>query len=450
MIRAGYALITDLSGLTLRLWLAGRQQKGKEDPARRGERFGVAGRPRPEGPLVWVHGASVGESLSALPLIERMLAHDPALRVLVTTGTVTSAALMATRLPERAFHQYIPVDRRAWVRRFLDHWRPDAALWMESELWPNLVTATVQRSIPLALINARMSERSFRRWRRVPAFARALLSPFAACVAQSEADADRFRKLGADPVVCSGNLKFAAGPLPVEPQALDDARAKIGNRPVWLAASTHPGEETMIARAHERLRRRHPELLTIIVPRHPIRGPAIAREIDARSLTVARRGNREAVGGNIDVYLADTMGELGLFYRLTGIAFVGGSLVPHGGQNPLEPAQLDCAIVTGPHMENFAVIADALAEAGASDVVADADGLAEAVDRLLGDAGDRDLRAKAAQGVVRGQHVVLDRTFAAIEAILPPVMHAPKPENGGDPLAPPDRPARPGQRRARA
>lgn len=418
MIYRLYVVLTYLAGPGLRLWLAIRRARGKEDRVRIGERFGRPGRGRPKGALIWVHGASVGESLSILPLIERLIAVRPDVSILVTTGTVTSATLMAGRLPPGAFHQFIPIDRRTEVRRFLDHWKPDLALWLESELWPNLLAETSARGTPIVLVNARMSPRSFARWRRRPRFARFVLTRFALCLAQSEADAGRLDTLGAPSPSCPGNLKFASSPLPVDEDALAGLRKELGSRPVWLASSTHPGEEEIVADAHKRLGEQYDGLLTIIVPRHPGRGQAIARDLARRGLEVALRSAGDAVAPGTAIYVADTMGELGLFYRLAGVVFVGGSLVPHGGQNPLEPAQLDSAILYGPHMTNFQPIVAALKTAGAAQEVSDAAGLAEAVGALLGNTGERRRLAAAGARVAAGEAGVVDRYLEALAPYL--------------------------------
>jgi len=418
MIAALYRVLTDLAGPALRLLVARRRARGKEDPARLTERFGEPSRDRPDGPLIWLHGASVGEALSALPLIQRLLDDDPRRQVLVTTGTVTSARVLAERLPARAFHQFAPLDRTAWVRRFLDHWRPDLALWMESELWPILVGETHRRGIPMVLINGRMSPRSFAGWRWAPDLARQLLGGMVLVLAQSEADRIRLERLGAPRTQHPGNLKFAAPPLPADEVELRRLRQAIGARPVWVAASTHPGEEAQIAAAHRILKARHLDVLTILVPRHAARGEKLAAELAGLGLHVARRTAQEPIEPATDIYLADTMGELGLFYRLAPIAFVGGSLVPHGGQNPLEPAQLDCAVLHGPHVTNFARIAQTLDEAGASETVSDSAALAEAVGRLFEDAALRERRANAARQVTTSQRDVLERYIEALRPYL--------------------------------
>jgi 3-deoxy-D-manno-octulosonic-acid transferase len=394
--------------------LARRLASGKEDRRRIDERFGKAGRARPEGALVWVHAASVGESLSVLSLISRLLEENPALHVLVTTGTVTSAALMAERLPARAFHQFAPVDRLDCVRSFLDHWRPDLALWIESEFWPNLLMETHGRGTKLVLINARISPRAFARWRLMPALIRPMLNAFDLCLAQSEYETARLRKLGAPVVRAPGNLKFAAVPLPAKTEELARLRAETGTRPRWLAASTHPGEEETVALVHAQLVARFSRLLTVIVPRHPGRGPAIAEMLRARGLKIARRSAGEAIGAGTDIYVADSMGELGLFYRLCPIAFVGGSLVPHGGHNPIEPAQLGCAVIHGPSMTNFQEIIEELATANGAVAVNGAAQLCSALSHLLSDAAETRRLAEAAKRVADGKAQVLDRVMAEL------------------------------------
>ncbi|HEY3916985.1 MAG TPA: 3-deoxy-D-manno-octulosonic acid transferase [Stellaceae bacterium] len=410
-----YQAGTTALGPVVALYLARRMAHGKEDRERFAERQGHASRLRPPGPLLWVHAASNGEAVSMLSLIDRLLVERPALSVLVTTGTVTSARLLAHRLPaDRAWHQYVPVDRAAYVRRFLDHWRPDLALWVESELWPNLVAETDRAGVPLLLLNGRMSLRSFRGWQRVPGLIGPLLAAFELCLAQDDVQADRLRRLGAAAATSVGDLKTAAAPLPYDEGELARIAADAGNRPLWLAASTHAGEEEAAAEVHRSLIRERPGLLTIIAPRHPARAAEIAAMLEQRGLTVARRSAGDALDASIDIYLADTLGELGLFYRLAGIAFIGGSLTPVGGHNPLEAALLDCAILHGPDMSNCAVMTQSLSEAGASIKIEDAAALATAVRRLLGDPVERAGRAAAAAGIANDNQAVLDAVLARI------------------------------------
>lgn len=416
-----YRFFSDAAAPLIGLYLAIRKTRGKEDRARFGERLGRAGRDRPSGPLVWAHAASIGESLSLLPLIERLITDRPGLAVLVTTGTVTSARLMDERLPLGGFHQYVPVDRIVYVRRFLDHWRPDLALWAESEFWPNLITETQIRGTPMVLVNGRVSPRSFIGWQRFGGLIERLLGGFTLCLAQTEADAERLRRLGAAGAEYVGNLKFSGLPLPVDGERLTRFEKALGDRPRWLAASTHPGEEEIVARVHRQLAADHPGLLTIIVPRHPDRGAAIAAALTAGGLAVARHSAGDAVEPGTSIYLADTLGELGLFYRLVGIAFMGKSLVPLGGQNPLEAARLDCAIVHGPHMMNFEDITERLKEQNASLEVADERALTAALERLLTDSGERDRMATAAGALASAEAGVLDAVLAALGPHLEPL-----------------------------
>lgn len=413
-----YRALSPFSPLLIRLVLGRRLKRGKEDPKRIAERFGHTSLPRPEGPLVWLHASSVGEAVSALPLIGRVLEGRAGLHLLVTTGSVTSAKIMAERLPPHAFHQYAPADHPAYVRRFLDHWRPDLALWIESEFWPNQLRALQARGVPVVLVNARMSERSYRRWRRWPGAIRPLLETFALILAQNEADARRLEALGAPRAVVSGNLKHDALPLPVDRFALDALEAQVAGRPLWLAASTHPGEEEIAGRTHRKLKEAIPGLLTLVVPRHPNRGEAVAHLLRGMGLAVARRGANEAPTPASDVYLGDTLGEMALYYRLAPVVFVGGSLVPHGGQNPLEPARLGAALLFGPHMRNFAPEAAALLEAKAAIEVADENALAAVLRALLADPARARARGEAALAVARGLCGALDKAMHELEAIL--------------------------------
>ena len=364
--------------------LRGRAGRGKEEQARLAERWGTPSRARPEGTLVWIHGASIGESLAALPLVSALL-DKPDRHVLVTTGTVTSAQMMAERLPPRAFHQYVPIDTRACVRRFLAHWRPDLALFVESELWPNLILETRERGVPMALVNARLSARSFRGWTYAPGLARRILSAFDACLAQDAEIARRLIGLGAHVVRIAGSLKADAPPLPVDEAALAAFRAALGARPVFLAASTHPGEDVALLEAAAGVRTSCADALTVIVPRHPARGREIETLAVERGFPAARRATGALPASGTQIYVADTLGELGLFYRTAHFAFLGGSLVPHGGQNPLEPARLGTAILTGPYTHNFEEIFRVLLNAQGEGRVSSGDELSALAARLIAD-----------------------------------------------------------------
>lgn len=345
-----------------------RQSEGKEDPARLAERMGVASLPRPEGRLAWFHAASVGEAVSLLEMLRRLGQERPELSCLVTTVTRTSAEFLEGRLPERCLHQYAPADVAPWVARFLDHWRPDLAVWTESELWPATLHAARERGIPMVLINARISTRSYRRWRMLRGMARALLGRFDAILAQDALAAEHLAALGAQPVRIRvvGTLKEGAAPLAHdEAERVRLARA-FARRPVWLAASTHAGEEEIVRAVHVQARRTLPMLALILAPRHPARGDAVAAMLREAGLRVAQRSRGEAIEPDTDVYVADTLGEMGLWYRIAAVAFVGGSLVEVGGHNPFEPALLGCAILHGPHVRNFADAYDRLGAAGAA------------------------------------------------------------------------------------
>lgn len=377
-----YRAATAVLAPAVPLFLNRRAGRGKEDRARVNERLGIALPPRPDGALVWVHGASVGECIAALPLIEALLKQDGR-NVLVTSGTVSSARIMSERLPPRALHQFVPIDTPVATARFLDHWRPQLGLFVDSDIWPNLILGAKARGTKLALVNARMSERSFLGWRWMPGTAAALLSAFDVCLAQDEEIAARLRHLGARDVRVIGSLKADAPPLPADSGMLESLRRAIAGRPVLLAAQTHPGEDETVLPAHDALRRTIPDILTLIVPRHVERGPEIAMLCGTRP--ARRRALGELPDARTAVYVADTMGELGLFYRLALFAFIGGSLVRHGGQNPLEPARLGCAVVAGPHTFNFATAYEAIFRGQGAGLVHSSAEIGAMAGRLLGD-----------------------------------------------------------------
>lgn len=397
------------------LFLRRRLARGKEDGARLNERLGKPARPRPDGPLIWLHAASVGETMSILPLITRLSAHVP---VMLTNGTVTSAKLAAQRLPANAFHQFVPVDIPGAVEGFLDHWRPDLGMFCESELWPNLIMAAHQRAIRLGIVNGRMSARSYRKWSKAKYSAAALLAPLAFCLAQSDEDAARYRALGA-PATSPGNLKFDVPALPVDEAKAEALRAAIGTRPVLVAASTHSGEEEIVLAAATALRREYPDLLTLIVPRHPERGEALEALVRAAGLPFARRSLGAMPGAGDAVYIADTLGELGLFYALASLAFIGGSLVEHGGHNPIEAIKFAKPVLSGPHVKNFETMFAGLQAMDGVCMVESAEALAMQASHLLRDASARQSLIDGASRFIARHEGALERSLAVILPFLP-------------------------------
>lgn len=407
-----YRLATTLVEPLAPLVLQGRARQGKEDVARLSERLGHAAAPRPEGSLIWLHGVSVGETQSLLPLISALRARRPTATLLMTSSTVTSAGALAMRLPAGVIHQYIPVDAPAAARRFLEHWRPDVAIFAESDLWPNLVLGAQARGVRLALVSARMTAASARSWSRVPAAARALLDAFALILPQDEATRVRLTALGG---ACGPglNLKLAGEPLPADDTALAVLRARVGPHKVILAASTHPGEEVLIAEAFRAACSDPSEALLILVPRHPVRGADLARTLQA-----SRRAGGEAPAGPI--YIADTLGELGLFFRLADIVVMGGSFVPGvGGHNPMEPARIGRPILTGRHAFNAAeVYADLFAHTAAIEA-ADAATLARHLRGLLDNPVIARRIGEAALAFAESQGQAMDAALAALDPLLP-------------------------------
>lgn len=401
------------------LLLSVRSRQGKEDPERRGERYGEASLPRPPGPLAWFHAASVGETNAVLPVIERLLSEREDLSVLLTTGTLTSAALAKRRLPARAAHQFIVLDVSRYVQAFLDHWKPDIGVFAESEIWPNLIIEAERRGVSLALVNARMSARSAKRWSRFKGVARPLFSRFETILAQNAPIGRLFRTLGARHVEVLGNLKIDAPPPVVDAAALEALRRALAGRPVFVAASTHDPEEQTIRDAHAMAARRIPGLCTIIAPRHPDRGQAIAEMLAVKGFNVRRRSLGELPDAATDIYIADTIGELGTLYALTKVAFVGGSLISRGGQNPIEAIGHGAAVLTGPHWTNFRDFYRALIRHKAVREVKSPAEIAEAVEALLTDDTALDAARKGAAAALASLAGALDRTVAALADLLP-------------------------------
>ncbi|MCU0830513.1 MAG: lipid IV(A) 3-deoxy-D-manno-octulosonic acid transferase [Rhizobiaceae bacterium] len=397
-----------------------RARKGKEDRARRRERYGVASIERPAGPLIWAHAVSVGETAAIAPLLES-LAGD-GLNIVLTTGTVTSAKLAADRLGQVLIHQYVPMDLKPAVSRFLTHWKPDLALIAESEIWPMTILELGARRIPQVLVNGRLSDRSFESWSRRLSLAEALLENLSHVVAQSELDAARFEALGARPVSVSGNLKADSPPPPDKPEERRILTSALGQRPVWAAISTHNGEEIIAANVHMALRTRMPGLVTFIVPRHPDRAADIIDMLSGKGLVAAQRSLGQPITPDTDIYLCDTIGDMGLILRLVEVAFVGNSMTGAGGQNPLEPAMLGAAVLSGRNVQNFRDSYKALVENGGARIVDDPRALARAVATLLTDADKRQNMISAAEGTVVALQGSLERTRAILEPYVRPLI----------------------------
>ncbi len=395
-----------------------RVRRGKEIVSRLGERKGFAGVIRPKGKMVWIHAASVGEAASVLPLASRLLHDGKTDHVLLTTGTVTSARLVENRAVPGIIHQFSPLDIPKYVERFLGHWNPELAIFVESELWPNMLSGLREAGITTVLINGRLSENSAKRWTQVPSTIKYLLHTFARFLVQTQSDADRLEKLGADHVIVSGNLKYDSPPPSADPVQLQSLRSALNRRPIWAAISTHPGEDELVADANEIAGRKIQGLLSVIIPRHPERGEQIARLLTDRGFSVCRRSEGILPDQKTDIYIADTLGEIGLFCRLARLVFVGGSLVPHGGQNPIEPIKLGAAVLHGPHTHNFTEIYDILAKSGALFVVTDPVEMAQGVVQLFQSEKIRDDMVAQGREVIAGLTGALDRTLQTISPYL--------------------------------
>ncbi len=416
-----YKIITALSAPLLALLLAYRVRIGKEDKNRLSERKGKAEIPRPKGQLIWIHAASVGEAQSALILIERLHQDHPKARFLITSGTLTSAKLMGERLPPYALHQFYPLDHPTWVKNFLNHWQPDLALWMESELWPNMLLALKHKKIPAVLINARLSDKSYKNWQMIRSNIQKILSAFSLIMAQTDKDAERYTSLGGKHVLVTDNLKYSAVPLPYNKGDLENLKIALGNRKIWLYASTHAGEETLAYQLHKDLKNTYPDLLTIIVPRHPERRAEIEKEGHTTNLNITMRGeNTNLPTPNTDIYIADTLGELGLFYRLSPIAMIGRSfsLDGGGGHNPIEAAQLECAVLTGPNIQYQAELFNTMIGCRAAEQMISQIALEDKLDLFLGDDIARNKAINFATNFANSKNHIIDNVIEKLTPFL--------------------------------
>lgn len=413
-----YRALTGLAQPLIHQQLNSRAKRGKEDPERLGERLGRAGLDRPDGPLVWIHAVSVGESLSGLPLIEALRARRPDLTILVTCTTRTAAALLADRLPKGVIHQYAPVDTPRAVKAFIAHWRPDLAIWLEGELWPNSILAAKASGAKLALISARMTQSSAEGWTRFPNSSKALLANFDLVSAQDDDSQTRLAGLGAK---VSGllNLKTLAQPLAYDERSLLALKTQLAGRKVLLGSSTHPGEDEIITTAWQALP--EPRPLLILAPRHPDRGPSLEASLHNLAIgKVARRSQAQTINADTMVYIADTLGEMGLFYRLADLTIMGGSLVPGiGGHNPLEPGRLGCVILSGNQVFNFSKVYADMVEAGGVELVANEAELMKALNLIWQDQTRGEAMAAAALDYCAREAKDLDRLWDSLMPILP-------------------------------
>lgn len=395
-------------------WL--RSRSGKEVAARKGERFGVSTAPRPSGKLIWVHAASVGETTSVLPLIERLTAAGH--KVLLTTVTVTAAELAEKRLPDGARHQFMPFDAPGPLKRFLTHWSPDLTLIVESEIWPCLFDELRSRKIPLVLLNARLSDKSFHTWSKVGPLARFVFSCPDRVLAQSSADAKRFSRLGSLAVDSPGNLKFDADAPPVNGETVALLEQQIAGRKLWLAALTHPGEEDAVLAAHIQLQQTFPDLLLVLVPRHPVRAGEVCGLATKCGLEVITRSSGALLSARCGVFLGDTLGEMGLFYSLAPVTFLGGSFGEAGGHNPVEAALVGSALLTGPKVANARAVYKEFWSKHAAIKVEEPEDLAAAVAALLRTPRTGQEQACRARAIVEEGRGALNKTLTILAPYL--------------------------------
>ena len=410
-----YQAATALASLAMPWWLSHRVQRGKESALRWRERFGET-KAAPTTVDVWCHAASIGETVSVLPLLREIAARG--MRVVLTTGTVTSEQMVREQLPIGIVHQFAPLDFKPWVSAFLNTWQPKLALRVDSELWPTTLQALAVRQIPIVQLNARLSERAAQNWARFPAFAHDTFSRLSLVLAQSDADRRRYENLGAASCVCRGNLKMDQPDLPFSDAELSTLQSQIGRRPVWLAASIHPGEDDIIARAHSNILERFPDALVIVVPRHAERGSEIARVFASCGHHVAMRSSQTAVETTHSAYVADTMGELGLFYRLARIVFIGKTFAVGGGQNPAEAAQIGCSLLWGPDMSNFQEVADDLVAQHAANQLTMPAQLGPAVAAMLADQKKVNAMSTAGRSYVHASRGALQRVLDDLDPYL--------------------------------
>jgi 3-deoxy-D-manno-octulosonic-acid transferase len=384
-----YRVLTFLAKPVARPLLFIRAMRGREsrDRRRRAERLGIPSVPRPRGRVFWFNAVSVGEGNSIMPIVDFVLEEYPDAHALVTTTTVAGAENMAAKLAgRRAFHQFLPLDRRAYAERFFSYWRPAAGFFADSDFWPNILLSASARSVPLIILNGRVSDRSYARWMRHRGMSRRLMGAFVYALAKSDDDAGKLSGMGVMKTDCVGNLKYAAPALSCDPGGLAEFSSRAGGRARWVAAVTHPGEDEIILRAHRAIREKFKDALLIIAPRHPERGAKVLALARKSGFSAALESSRELVTGNTDVWIADILGGLGLYYAFSDIVFVGGSLLDNlDGHNPMEAARLESAILSGPNVASFTETYDILKRDGAVTIVSDEYELAREAISLMSD-----------------------------------------------------------------
>jgi len=415
-----YLWFSKINGPLFRYLIQKRKAKGKEHPTRYTERFGHYTQARPKGRLIWFNAASVGEALALRPLIEALVYAETDVHVIVTTITVTSAEVLEKSLPERAIHQFSPVDTKRATQAFLMHWKPDFAIWCESELWPTMIHQTQSHGIPMCLINARISEKTERMWGRFPKTAHWMLSAFDYIFAQSSDMKNVLTDLGLNPdaIMVAGSTKESRSAMSYDTKAHSELGQLITGRPRWVAGSTHPGEDEIVLSAHDTILQTFArDCLLILAPRHPDRASKIAKLATDLGLSVARRSQGDQITAQTQVYLADTIGEMGLWFSLSDIVFVGGSLVDVGGHNPYEPIAMGAAVITGPQIYNFQDIYDRLIDNSGCIVATDSETLSQTMIKLM----QHDVRRKQiqdAKDTVQNTNSAADQILDHISAKL--------------------------------
>ncbi len=414
-----YRVLSILLFPFLELYLLYRVIKKKEDRSRLKERVGHATQDRPEGEVVWIHAVSVGEANSALTLVDELLKFSPKISILFTTTTLTSASIIAAKLPQfrgQVIHQFLPIDSYFCVQNFLNFWQPRVAIFVESEIWPNLIYEARKLGVLSFLVNARMSEKSVKKWRIARIFGFKIFDQFAAIFAQSAEAKNLLQKLTKQEILLYGNLKSQAQSLVVNFDELQKLKAQIADRKIFVAASTHKGEEEIILQSFERLKKEFSDLLLVIILRHPNRSEEVKLLLSGKKF--AQRSKNETINSSTEIYLVDSLGELGIFYSLTNFAFIGGSLLEIGGHNPFEAIKLNCAIISGPNIFNFKEIYSDLVAGGGCIIASSNQEITDAATKFLSDKNLASEINKKANAVIKNSDNIAKKIVTKIDQIL--------------------------------